>query len=170
MKTFGAQMRISNFVALALCGALLAATAACRREGAGNAARPGGEGGNGNAASASADQGGDPARLDGEIARLERLAERNPADDGARMDLAKAYLRRADQHRAAGRLREALADYRRAQLSDPDNEEALKNVADLSPQVEGTPQEGEYGEPPPLPVSPNVTDGGATPTPQKSNE
>jgi Flp pilus assembly protein TadD len=163
MKTFGAQMQMRNLAAV-LLGALLLSAAACRSGESSDAARPG-AGGDANSA-AGAGRGGDssdPAKLDEEIARLERVAERNPADDEARMDLAKAYLRRGDAHRAAGRLREALADYRRARLADLDNEEAIKNIAELSPQVEGTPQEGEYGEPAPPPISPNVTEGEATP-------
>ena len=155
-------MRMRPLAAVILLGPLL--LAACRGESSSDQnARP--------AASPAATAGAaaDPARLDGEIARLERLTERNPADDEARAQLARAYVRRAGAHRAAQRLREALEDYRRALRTDPDNEEAQKNVADITPQVEGTPQEGEYGEPAPPPISPNVTEGEAkeTPTPQK---
>lgn len=146
-----------------LLASLLAALAACSADRA-----PGTEANTGENPSASP-RPFNPAALDGEIARLERLNERNPADDEARLKLARAYVRRADQHRAAQRLPEALADYRRALRTDPDNEEAQKNVAEITPQVEGTPQEGEYGEPAPPPISPNVTEGEAkeTPTPQK---
>jgi len=152
-------MKIRNLAAT-LLGLLLPALAACGggerpREGARTAASP--------QADAAANE---PARLDAEITRLERLTERNPADDEARTQLARAYVRRADTHLAARRLPEALADYRRAQRLDPDNEEAQRNVADLSPQVEGTPQEGEYGEPAPPPISPNV-EGEAKATPEK---
>ncbi len=62
------------------------------------------------------------------------------------------------------RLREAMDDYRRALRNDPDNEEAQRNAAEIAPQVEGTPT-GEYGEPAPLPISPNVADDEAKPTP-----
>ncbi|HEV3471517.1 MAG TPA: tetratricopeptide repeat protein [Pyrinomonadaceae bacterium] len=158
----GEQTRMRNVVAVTL-GPLLLALAACgggRSSNVGAGANP--------AATPAAAVTPDPARLDAEIARLERLNERNPADDEARLNLARAYVRRAEAHRAAGRLAEALADYRRALRTDPDNEEAQKNVADITPQVEGTPQEGEYGEPAPPPISPNVTEGGAkeTPTPE----
>jgi hypothetical protein len=65
-------------------------------------------------------------------------------------------------------LKEALADYRLAMKYNLDNEEAIRNSAELSPLVEGTPEPGEYGEPAPLPISPNVTgEGAASPTPQK---
>ncbi|HWS56455.1 MAG TPA: tetratricopeptide repeat protein [Pyrinomonadaceae bacterium] len=147
---------------VALLGSLLVALAAC---GGDSAPEPGADAGQNAAASPRPVN---PAALGGEIARLERLTERNPADDEARLKLARAYVRRADQHRAAQRLAEALADYRRAQRLDPDNEEAQKNVAEIMPQVEGTPAEGEYGEPAPPPISPNVTggEGKETPTPQ----
>lgn len=153
-------------LAAILLGSLVLACAACRggedasKSGRTNSANAGGAASRNAAAS-------DPAKLDAEIARLERVTERNPADDEARTELARAYLRRAQTHRGAGRLREALADYRRAQLADLDNEEALKNIAELSPQVEGTPPEGEYGEPAPPPISPNVTEGEGKETPEK---
>lgn len=153
-------MLIRNLAAPLLLGALVLAAASCGGDGDANreAARP----------TAEAGKGAPPADLDAEIARLERLTERNPADDESRADLVRAYVRRADAHRAAGRLREALADYRRARSIDPDNEEALRNLADLTPQVEGTPQEGEYGEPAPPPISPHVEgEDKATPTPGK---
>ncbi|HYE15342.1 MAG TPA: tetratricopeptide repeat protein [Pyrinomonadaceae bacterium] len=132
-----------------------------------------GEGQQGSASNAAANPAGaqtaDSTKLDANIGRLEKLAEKNPADEDTRQLLARAYVMRANAHRTAGRTREALEDYRRAQRLDLDNEEAIKNISELSPQVEGTPQEGEYGEPPPLPVNPNVTGGeeGPTPTPKK---
>jgi tetratricopeptide (TPR) repeat protein len=161
--SLGEQTRMRNLGLFAL-GALLLALAACR---GGSSPNVGANASPNSPAPAGAAS--DPARLDAEIARLERLTERNPADDDARTELARAYVRRAGAHRAAQRLPEALADYRRAQRTDPDNEEALKNISDLSPQVEGTPPEGEYGEPAPPPISPNVTagEGKETPTPQK---
>lgn len=155
-------------LAVALAGSLLLSLAACREAGQPHAAAPGAETAAGPAGGGAAR---DPAKLDGEIARLERQAERNPADDEARAELAQAYVSRAAAHHAAGRLPDALADYRRALRLDPDNEAAQKNVADIAPQVEGTPQEGEYGEPPPLPITPNVTEGegreSPTPTPRQ---
>ncbi len=106
----------------------------------------------------------DPAQLDAEIARLERQAERNPADDSTRAELAVAYVRRGNSHRAAERLREALRDYQRAQRADPDNEAAQRAAAEVSPLVEGE-QTGENGEPAPLPITPNVADEDVKPTP-----
>jgi cytochrome c-type biogenesis protein CcmH/NrfG len=162
--SFGAQTRMPKTARAALLGSLLLlALAACGGERAPEAGADAGPN------ASSSPRPFNPAALDGEIARLERLTERNPADDEARLKLARAYVRRADEHRAAQRMPEALEDYRRALRTDPDNEEAQKNVAEITPQVEGTPQEGEYGEPAPPPISPNVTEGGAkeTPTPQK---
>jgi cytochrome c-type biogenesis protein CcmH/NrfG len=107
---------------------------------------------------------GDSSKLDGEIERLEKVAQRNPSDDETRDKLAVAYVRRANSLRASQQLKEALRDYRRAFHINPDNEEAQKNAAELAPLVEGTPQEGEYGEPPPPPISPNVIGAEASPT------
>jgi cytochrome c-type biogenesis protein CcmH/NrfG len=107
---------------------------------------------------------GDSSKLDGEIEQLEKRAQRNPGDDEALSLLASAYVRRANSLRAAQRLKEALTDYQRALRINPNNEEAQKNAAEIALLIEGTPQEGEYGEPPPLPITPNVTGGEASPT------
>jgi len=110
----------------------------------------------------------DFAKLDAEVEQLERRAERNPGDDEALADLAKAYVRRGDARRAAKQLSEALSDYRRAQSADPDNPDAQRNAAEISPLVEGAPT-GENGEPAPLPITPGVTadEERPTPTPKK---
>lgn|GEM_PF-1470558 len=107
--------------------------------------------------------------VDAEIERLEKLVERNPGDDDTRDALAKAYVRRGDSQRAAGRLREALSDYQRALRLDPDNDAAQKAAADTEEQIGGGEQRGENGEPAPLPITPNVADeeGKPTPTPKK---
>ena len=111
------------------------------------------------------------AGLDGEIERLEKVAQRNPGDDETRDKLAGAYVRRANSLRASQQLKEALRDYQHALRINPDNEEAQKNAAEIAPLVEGTPQEGEYGEPPPPPITPNVVGGeekaSPTATPKK---
>jgi cytochrome c-type biogenesis protein CcmH/NrfG len=106
----------------------------------------------------------DISQLDAEVEQLEKRAERNPGDDEALADLAKAYVRRGDAERAANRLREALLDYRRAQSADPDNPDAQRNAAEISPLVEGAPT-GENGEPAPLPITPGVTDDEERPPP-----
>ena len=112
------------------------------------------------------------ASLDAEIQRLEKLAERNPGEDSVTKPLAAAYVRRGNTLRAAGDLRAALKEYRSAIKYDEDNEEAQKNIADIVPQVEGE-KTGEYGEPAPLPITPNVTtdtddNTGPSPTAQPS--
>ena len=106
----------------------------------------------------------DPAQLEADIARLERQAERNPTDASMREELAKAYVRRGDSHRAADRTRDALRDYQRALRADPDNEAAQRAAAEVSPLVEGE-QTGENGEPAPLPITPNVADEDEKPMP-----
>ena len=113
-----------------------------------------------NSAAASASPGAERpaegANLDAEIQRLEKLVERNPGEDSVTRPLAAAYVRRGNALRAAGDLRGALKDYRNAIKYDEDNEEAQKNIAEIVPQVEGE-KTGEYGEPAPLPITPNVT-------------
>ncbi|MCA1593350.1 MAG: hypothetical protein LC754_12025 [Acidobacteria bacterium] len=110
----------------------------------------------------------DPSKFDAEIARLEREAERNPSDDDARAALSQAYVRRGNAFRDAQKPREALLDYQRALRNNPDNEDAQKNIAEISPLVEGNPT-AENGEPAPLPITPNVTDeDDQKPTPAKT--
>src|SRR5256885_1815127 len=110
----------------------------------------------------------DFSKLDAEVEQLEKRAERNPGDDEALSELAKAYVRRGDARRAANQLSEALLDYRRAQSADPDNADAQRNAAEISPLVEGA-QTGENGEPAPLPITPGVTadEEKPSPTPKK---
>jgi cytochrome c-type biogenesis protein CcmH/NrfG len=116
-----------------------------------------------NAASSAANV-NDMAKLDADVEQLEKRAERNPGDDEALSELAKAYIRRGDAHRAANQLSEALFDYRRAQSADPDNADAQRDAAEISPLVEGA-QTGENGEPAPLPITPGVTADEDKPTP-----
>lgn len=99
----------------------------------------------------------DAAKLDADIEGLEKQAERNPADDDARDELAKAYVRRGNMKRAAGQLQEALVDYQSALRQDPDNDEAQNNAAAIEEQIGGA-RQGENGEPAPLPITPNVAD------------
>jgi cytochrome c-type biogenesis protein CcmH/NrfG len=155
-------------VAAALALALLLLTCACGRRGATDNARGGGASAQASP-QATVPGGGAPApadisKLDAEVEQLEKRAERNPGDDEALSDLAKAYVRRGDARRAANQLREALGDYRRAQSADPDNPDAQRNAAEISALVEGA-QTGENGEPAPLPITPGVTDDEERPTP-----
>jgi tetratricopeptide (TPR) repeat protein len=119
-------------------------------------------------ASNSAPAPGDLAKLDAEIEQLERQAERNPGDEDTRDELARVYVRRGDARRAAGQLREAVEDYQRALRLDPDNAEAQNNAASAREQLGGE-QQGENGEPAPLPITPNVADEDGKPaaTPKK---
>ena len=99
-----------------------------------------------------------PAGLDDEIAQLTQQAEKSPGDEATLDALSKAYYRRGESRREAGRLREALGDYQSAIRANPDNEEAKQRAAEISPQFERE-ATGEYGEPAPLPITPNVTTG-----------
>ncbi len=166
------RLRKSAPVNLLIVLALALATGACRGDRAGDARQANAANATaGSAASASAEANSpatsDPAKLDAEIERLEKQAGRNPSDASVQEALAQVYVRRANALRDGGRFREALNDYQRAQRINPDNEEAQKNAAEISPQVEGTPT-GEYGEPAPLPITPSVTSGGEEPSPQAS--
>ena len=157
------------------CAALFALALALVACGCGKGAS-GGKGPSNVAASASpqasapegAAAASDFAELDAKVEQLEKRAERNPGDDEALSELAKAYVRRGDARRAANQLSEALLDYRRAQSADPDNADAQRNAAEISPLVEGA-QTGENGEPAPLPITPGVTadEEKPSPTPKK---
>ncbi|MDT7687724.1 MAG: Tetratricopeptide repeat [Acidobacteriota bacterium] len=107
----------------------------------------------------------DATKLGAEIERLEKQAERNPGDEDTRDELARAYVRRGNVERSAGQLREAIADYQSALRLDPDNTEAQNNAAATKEQFGGQPQQGENGEPAPLPITPNVADEDEHPTP-----
>ncbi|MCA1633187.1 MAG: tetratricopeptide repeat protein [Acidobacteria bacterium] len=164
--------RRPTLVSLAFCAVLLSLAACGGREGADTGLQNSGAGASPvETPAATSEAGGDISKLGGEISQLEKLAERNPGDDEVRDELASAYVRRANALRDAKRLKEALNDYQRALHINPDNEEAQKNAAEIAPVVGGTPQEGEYGEPPPLPITPNVTGveekASPTPTPKK---
>ena len=110
---------------------------------------------NGNAMAASDV---DVAKLNADIERLEKAAERNPGDEDTRDELAQAYVRRGDAQRASGQPQEALKDYQRALRLDPDNGEAQKNAADTQEQLGGEQREDENGAPVPPPITPNVAD------------
>ena len=170
------HMRRPTLFTLAFCAVLLSLAACAGPEGPDTALQKSKEDASaspGGTPAARSEAGGDISKLGGEIEHLEKLAERNPGDDEAREELSNAYVRRANALRAAQRMKEALDDYQRALRINPDKEEAQKNAAEIAPAVEGTPQEGEYGEPPPLPITPNVTGGEEnvsptpTPTPKK---
>lgn len=160
-------------LALLLVVALAPSQAGCRRDArtdAGQqraAAQPGATPQSG-AAAPSAEE---AARLDADIGRLEREAERNPADAETRDELARAYVRRGDARRGAGQLREALADYQSALRHDPDNDAAQSNAAAAAGQLGDAQQEDENGAPVPPPITPNVAGEqgapAAAPTPKK---
>jgi cytochrome c-type biogenesis protein CcmH/NrfG len=150
--------------ALTLLVAAAALSAGCRREAPKGAGAAGGQ-------TASAQQPAAPAdirALDGDIERLERQAERNPADDETRHELARAYVRRAKLEQGEGRHQEALVDYQRALRHDPDNDDAQSGAATATDALGGA-KEDENGAPAPLPITPNVADeeGKPSPTPKK---
>lgn len=99
----------------------------------------------------------DVAKLNSDIERLEKSAERNPGDDDTLDELASAYVRRGDAERTSGQPQEALKDYQRALRLDPNNLEAQKNAADIQEQLGGE-QQDENGAPAPAPITPNVAD------------
>jgi tetratricopeptide (TPR) repeat protein len=157
--------------ALTLLVAAATLSAGCRRgaQGDGNraAAQPNATQGDASPAAAPADAG----QLDADIERLEKQAERNPADEETQDELARVYVKRARAEQGAGRLQEALTDYQRALRHDPDNDDAQAGAAATEQQLGGDQQEDENGAPAPLPITPNVADEdgkpAATPTPKK---
>ena len=158
MSTGSTRGRAAAAAVFALLVGLASLGAGCRRD-----ARPGGE--QVAAQAGATPQGG--ASLDSEIERLERQAERNPADSETRDELARVYVRRGNARSAAGQVREALADYQSALRNDPDNNEAQAAAANAAQQLGGgAQQEDENGAPVPPPISPNVSGEGeqATPT------
>ncbi|HWS86953.1 MAG TPA: hypothetical protein VN282_08305 [Pyrinomonadaceae bacterium] len=166
MKSISLKRRAA-IPALTLLVALAAPHAGCRRE-----AQKGAEANAGPSASAQPNGAASPAditQLDGEIERLEKQAERNPADAETRVELARAYVRRAKIEQGGGQLQEALTDYQSALRHDPDNEEAQGGAAAVDQQLGGGAKEDENGAPAPPPISPNVADEGgkAAPTPKK---
>jgi cytochrome c-type biogenesis protein CcmH/NrfG len=153
--------------ALTLLVALATLQAGCRRD-----AQKGGDPGAGQTAAAQQTAAVSPAdipQLSGEIDRLEKQAERNPADEETQDELARVYVKRAKAEQGGGQFQEALTDYQRALRHDPDNEEAQAGAAAIDQQLGGDRQEDENGAPAPLPITPNVADeeGKATPTPKK---
>ena len=156
--------------ALTLLFAVATLSNACRG-GAQKAADPAAN----QAASAQPAGGGDaPAdipKLNGEIERLEKQAERNPGDEETRHELARAYVKRAKAEQGGGQYQEALADYQRALRHDPDNDDAQAGAAAATEAIGGDKQD-ENGAPAPLPITPNVADeeGKPTPTPKKSDK
>jgi Flp pilus assembly protein TadD len=168
MKTISLKRRAA-VPALALLVALGGLQAGCGERG-----QRGADAGAGQAPAAQ--QGGaatpvDGAQLEGDIERLEKQAERNPADEETRDELARAYVKRAKLEHGDGRFQEALTDYQRALRHDPDNEEAQAGAAVVNQALGGDSKEDEYGAPVPPPISPNVADeegkATATPTPKK---
>ena len=162
MKTVPLKRRAA-VTALTLLFALAALQAGCRR-----GAQKGADAGQ--TASAQPNGAASPAditQLSGDIERLEKQAERNPADEETQDELARFYVKRAKLEQTGGQFQEALADYQRALRHDPDNEEAQGGAAVVDQQLGGDQQEDENGAPAPLPITPNVADeeGKATPTP-----
>jgi len=140
--------------------------AGCRRDAQKGAAPAAGA--TANAPPGAAPSPADIAQLNGEIERLEKQAERNPADEETRDVLARAYVKRAKVEQGGGQYQEALADYQRALRHDPDNDDAQAGAAAVTDAVGGG-KEDVNGAPAPLPITPNVADedGKPTPTPKK---
>jgi cytochrome c-type biogenesis protein CcmH/NrfG len=94
----------------------------------------------------------DTSKYDAEIKRLEEKAKKNPADQGTRLALAKAYTDRGDALTGVRQYRAALGDYRRALRNDPNNEQAQQMagtiISILKSMGRDVPPEGQ--EPPPL--------------------
>jgi cytochrome c-type biogenesis protein CcmH/NrfG len=151
-------------LALTLLAALVSSQAGCRR-GAQPATDPAAQQ-TAAAPAVAAVSSTDINQLNGEIDRLEKQAERNPADEETQDELARVYVRRAKVEQSGSQFQEALADYQRALRHDPDNDDAQAGAAAVDQQLGGDQREDENGAPAPLPITPNVADedGKASPT------
>jgi cytochrome c-type biogenesis protein CcmH/NrfG len=168
MNTGSRKRRGATTLVFTLLVVIASNSAGCRRE-TQKATQPNVAG-----QTASAQPGGDPVpaditKLNGDIERLEKQAERNPADEETQDELARTYVRRAKVEQAGGQYQEALVDYQSALRHDPDNDEAQAGAAAVDQQLGGDQQEDENGAPAPLPITPGVADenGKPTPTPKK---
>lgn len=170
MDTSPRHTRAALALTLALLAALVTSQAGCRR-GAQQATDPAAQQ-TASAQTGAAASSTDINQLSGEIDRLEKQAERNPADEETQDELARVYVRRAKAEQGGGQFQEALTDYQRALRHDPDNEDAQAGAAAVDQQLGGDRQEDENGAPVPLPITPNVADEEGqptkpTPTPKK---
>lgn len=147
---------------LTLLFAVATLQAGCRRDAQKGAAPAAAE--SANAQPRAAASPADIAQLNGEIERLEKQAERNPADEESQDELARAYVKRAKVEQGGGQYQEALADYQRALRHDPDNDDAQAGAAAATDAIGGD-KEDENGAPAPLPITPGVADEGGQPTP-----
>ena len=152
--------------ALTLLVAVATLQAGCRRDAQKRPEPPAGQAASAQKGAAASST--DIAQLGGEIERLEKQAERNPADEETRDELARAYVKRAKVEEGGGQYQEALADYQRALRHDPDNDDAQAGAAAATAAIGGD-KEDENGAPAPLPITPNVADedGKPTPTPKR---
>ena len=106
------------------------------------------------AAGATANAGAaDPGKLDAEIAQLEAEAEKRPDDKAARDAVADAYVRRGNARYDAGKLNEALDDFRSALSLNPAHEEAQLKLAQLQQEIGGEPK-ADDGRPVSVPAKP----------------
>lgn len=161
------KMRAAAALTLTMLVALVSLQAGCRR-GAQKAAAPAAGKATAEKESAAASS-TDISQFNGEIERLEKQAERNPADEETQDELARTYVKRAKVEQAVGQYQEALVDYQSALRHDPDNDDAQAGAAAVDQQLGGDQQEDENGAPAPLPITPGVADeeGKPTPTPKK---
>ena len=89
----------------------------------------------------------DTSIYDAEIEQLEKVAEKSPSDEAARISLSKAYLSRAKALTDVRQYPAALGDYRRVLRFDPDNDEAQQMVTTITTMLtdagQVVPEEGE---------------------------
>jgi hypothetical protein len=111
----------------------------------------------------------DTSKYDEDIKRLEKQAEKRPADESARLALARAYLARGNALKDARQYRQALGDYRRALRYDPDNDEARQWAATIIDILRSMGREvpTEGNEPPPMPMTPDTIPGDDEPSSTK---
>lgn len=96
----------------------------------------------------------DVAEMTADIEKAERAFQKNPKDEKAKVELAKAYFVRATALTGAAQYRAALGDYRKGLKLDATDEEARKmhdQIISIFKQIgREPPKEGE--EPKALPI------------------
>jgi tetratricopeptide (TPR) repeat protein len=97
----------------------------------------------------------DTSRLEADIAMAEAAHKQKPDDEKARLDLAHAYLARAQVLTKAQQYGSALGDYRRTLKYDPQNKAALDMSATIISIFKSLGREApaEGKEPPPKPLT-----------------
>lgn len=134
------------------CAVALAAAWGC----AGDSRQAANRAGQSNAAATPTAAPRDLGKLDGEVARLEAQAAKDPDDRTVRDSLADALVSRGNLHLEARRLDQALTDFQNALSHRPDHEEAQERITQINSEQEREPV-GDDGRPVTVPAAPGAS-------------